>query len=161
MMKSKVILTALLAVLALPVAAQVTVKYDEFDHTTTVSMEPNVVKRADGLMSIISIQADRETMNEILLALSFRNDDWKYRDCYGVKALADGQPVDVGKSDHKGQVKSDGTVIETMLLKIDLDTMKTLAKAKVTKLKVCNTVVLVTPKEQSEMAEFVAKLTEK
>jgi hypothetical protein len=157
-MKKMIILVAL-AALAVPAFAQVTVEYDEFKRQTIVTLHAEPLDSAPSLLAIGSKEEVSKKPEEKNIILNFvsHSEDWEYLKCHELNALADGQPVELGESNHDGSV-GEGYVVEYVGVTINLKTLMKLTKAKEVKFRLCNTVIALSSARHDALVKFLAAL---
>ena len=144
----------LLLASSIALLAQITTQYDEFKQHTIVSYKtPRSSVPRMHVFAIKEALASDPQGKYVIVTFIFDSDEWQYLECHNVEALADSTPVDVGESEHDGDV-GDGYVMEFVTVEISRATLKRLAFATATKFRICGDVYPLTPEIMSNLREL-------
>lgn len=99
----------------------------------------------------------RTKPSTVLFGIMVLNVSWKYLECHSVAFLADGKPVAVERSSHKGSVRP-GFIGETISSTLKPTAVSQLAQAKKVEMQLCHTEYTFDEGDMKVLREFNAEL---
>lgn len=82
---------------------------------------------------------------------------WKYLQCHAMHAVADGVPVELGRSRHDGRVGS-GYLLEFIAVDLDQAALEAIAGASLVRVRICNDVFELGPAHLARFRQLAALL---
>jgi len=157
-----------LVLAAQAVRAEVEVKYDRFERSTTVTaaQRPGGASFRQNLCSrpvsfwVAVVPDDPQTGTLVGLQLAAYCSDWTYSRCHSLVALADGEQIRFDQTSHDGDVRSSGRVTEKISTAIGYDVLTRLAAANSVEFQLCRSEWTLSAAELADLRGFKARFDE-
>ena len=144
--------------------AEIEIKYDRFKNRTNVWTDPKKIGgtvKQPALVLLGSYDGQTPSRPEICeIAFFIRSASWAYLHCHSLYCLADGKPVELPPSKHKGRVGR-GYVLEHIFIMVPFSFVEQLSKCEKLEFKLCNTEFSLSRYEMEDLKTFVEAFFEK
>jgi hypothetical protein len=143
--------------------AEIEIKYDRFKDRTIVQTDPKktgIGTKLQPALSLVGFYSGQTPSipNACLLGFVLTNPSWAYLRCHSLYCLADGNPIELPSSKHRGDVGR-GYVIEQVSVWISFSIIEQLSKSEKVEFKLCNTEFTLTKNQMQDLRTFVEAFT--
>lgn len=128
--------------------AEIVVTRDRFNGTTSISTK--IIPGNQLVIAAITTE-DKRQKPLLFFLLHYTNSSWVYLQCHHTYWLADGVPVPLPESTHKGSVGNGHVIEQIQISPIDMQHLKQLARARQVEYKICNDEYKVTAAEMEDI----------
>jgi hypothetical protein len=144
------------ATMFVPPEPPVSVQYDRFTKSTTVTMDDSYRLTEDRPKLLIIGDAESKSVTLGLISTRSLEQGWRYLYCHPLAILADGNPVSVGETKYDG--RTGDWLLESVSVHTNADTIRRLAGSRQVEMKLCGTEFALNQYETAALKEFSRNL---
>jgi hypothetical protein len=145
--------------------AEIQIKYDKFKDVTVVRTDPKrtgIGTKLQPALSLVGFYSGQTPSipNACELGFVLTNPSWAYLRCHSLYCLADGKPIELPPSKHRGDVVR-SSVLEQVFVLVSFSIIEQLSKSEKVEFKLCNTEFTLKKNEMQDLKTFVETFLEK
>ena len=141
--------------------AEIEINYNRFNNTTVVRTKPGTARGTEKQPALVLIGIyDGRIPTRVGCSIGFylESPSWAYLHCHSVDCLADGSPVQLPPSEHRGTVGR-GFVLESISIMVPFSIVEQLSKSEKVEFKLCTTEFTLGKSEMEDLRTFVEVFT--
>jgi|SRR4030042_827188 hypothetical protein len=143
--------------------AEIEINYNRFENETVVRTKPGTARGTEKQPALVLIGSyDGQTPTRpgggCSIGFYLESPSWAYLSCHSVDCLADGSPVQLPPSKHRGRVGR-GYVLEQISIVVPFSIVEQLSKSGKVEFKLCTTEFTLGKSEMEDLRTFVEAFT--